>query len=793
MSDMKPKWKQTVSEGGNSALLFDDNTVVLFHETRPKPFAIINTFIDVNNIIISSEHFGAISNDTVQIYSIQNQQCQPLTEIPVESQSIALFEDTLYIAQNQKLLLTDLEGSVKLKVFLGQHEGDMFVLGSNAEVLVQLTDNNILKVMKIGQKEPFILHTLSINDSISSHLVSNILSLKISIDGMVTSMLLDDEILLLVNNREGKVKKIGSANNHYFCQFEPRVFVYETIEDNVLVVHICFFDEDLNLYTFEEMRLDPLNSKSIGMTTPTITIVHDLSSTETSTDKKSNQMYRIQSRKMLGFEHCDMGDADDLTSTTMFYHQLSCGHLDKALALAKQINQESLWKKLASHALCDRDTVVLKECSSPLGFEMITEEMHDDLTMFGEIAVEIGMLEEAVNLYKDLDRKDLICDLYVSRRMWDQAFRAAEEDEVLRKSIHYYCGKDLEAKGDLEGASVHFEKSSLPERKLLLWRCERGIVATPQSLLVQIKDEDNMSLPGLIAEYNGDLEEAERLFRATNDVANLIRLARGSTDNLEYKLGSIPLQKESDYYQMGIVFENQGDLPRAVENLRKSGSLDHAIRIIKMRPEYTDLLVELALESKDCPQKISCAEIIAKKGLFQKAARLFLDGGNVSKATEIMKQISDESLFQEDLSFQETVEYVNLIDELDLDIPTKSIKTCAKVLLEAKNEEKAIKFMQSRSLSVDIILALLKEYNVTLSEQKLNILVTNDVDSIAQYLIQSGDFVGASELYSEKGDYVQGLKCLLKNGTPPTKVIEYAKKSNSKEVFILAGNYLQTM
>jgi hypothetical protein len=132
MSDLKPKWKQTVSEGGNSALLFGDNTVVLFHETRPKPFAIINTFIDVNNVIISSRHFVAISKDTVQIYSLQNQQCQPLTEIPIESQSIASFEDTLYVAQNQNLLLLDMEGSVKLKVRLGQDEGDRFVLGSNA-------------------------------------------------------------------------------------------------------------------------------------------------------------------------------------------------------------------------------------------------------------------------------------------------------------------------------------------------------------------------------------------------------------------------------------------------------------------------------------------------------------------------------------------------------------------------------------------------------------------------------------------------------------------------------------
>jgi tetratricopeptide (TPR) repeat protein len=650
--------------------------------------------------------------------------------------------------------------------------------------------------MNIAQ-EPSNLHVLSINESMSSHLISNILSLNICVDGMVTSVLLDDETLLLISNREGKVKKIGSVKNHYFCQVEPRVFVYETVDDDVLVVHICFFDEDLNLYTFEEMRLDPLNSKSIGVTTPTITILHDLSSAdETSTNKISNnQMYRIQSRKMLGFEHCDMEDADNLTSTTMFYHQLSCGHLDKALALAKQINQKSLWKKLASQALRDRDTVVLKECSSPLGVEMKRKEMHDDLAIFGEIAVEIGMLEEAVNLYKDLDRKDLICDLFVSRRVWDRAFRAAEEDEVLKKSIHYYYGKYLEEKGDFEGASVQYGNSSLPERKLLLWRYERGILTTPQSLFEQIKNEENMSLPGLIAEYNGDLEEAERLFRANNDVANLIRLACGSDDNFEYKLETIPLQKESDFYQMGLVFEKQGDLPRAVEYLRKSGSLDHAIRIIKMLPEYIDLLVELALESKDALQKISCAEIIAKKGLFQKAARLFLDGGNVSKAKQIMKQLTDETLFQEDFSFQEKVEYVNLIDELDLDIPTKSVKACTKVLLKAKNEEKAIKFLLSKSLPLHNILSLLIENNVTLSKEKLNFLVKNssDVDSIAQYLIQSKDFVGASELYSEKGDYVKGLKCLLKNDTPPAKIIEFASKSKSKEVFILAGNYLQTM
>ena len=73
-----------------------------------------------------------------------------------------------------------------------------------------------------------------------------------------------------------------------------------------------------------------------------------------------------------------------------------------------------------------------------------------------------------------------------------------------------------------------------------------------------------------------------------------------------------------------------------------------------------------------------------------------------------------------------------------------------------------------------------------ISGQRLAVL-----NQIAKVAYQQGNYHLATKKWTQAGNKLQAMKSLLKSGDTE-KIIFFANVSRQKEIYILAGNYLQT-
>ena len=98
-------------------------------------------------------------------------------------------------------------------------------------------------------------------------------------------------------------------------------------------------------------------------------------------------------------------------------------------------------------------------------------------------------------------------------------------------------------------------------------------------------------------------------------------------------------------------------------------------------------------------------------------------------------------------------------------------------------------------------LELCLKYNIKMSEDMAEKLSAADVDNdeklrilnkIAEVAYQQGHYHLATKKWTQAGNRLQAMKALLKSGDTD-KIIFFANVSRQREIYILAGNYLQTL
>ena len=80
-----------------------------------------------------------------------------------------------------------------------------------------------------------------------------------------------------------------------------------------------------------------------------------------------------------------------------------------------------------------------------------------------------------------------------------------------------------------------------------------------------------------------------------------------------------------------------------------------------------------------------------------------------------------------------------------------------------------------------------EKFENAIQEDKLRVL-----NKIAEVSYQQGNYHLATKKWTQSGNRLQAMKSLLKSGDTE-KIIFFANVSRQREIYILAGNYLQTL
>jgi len=793
------------SRDGKTAIQIDEATVSIYHETQATPFAVLNTCITLQGLAVDSNYLCCWSTSEIQIYSVQNKRCTAMAEIPISLQDLAIHGESLYIAQNRSLLITDLEGTLRMTTRLSEEEGKPKFLHAISNVLTIFTDKGTIKVMDISKKEPKHLFSHRIFVEGTSLGQSNTVDcLQTNADASLISLTCTDQkdmgsrCLYLIESKSGKVKalenKIGNhyVMTHHWDSVEQKVLICELLfgEGTPPRMMTLFIDHELDPYVHNDAVLEPHSSTIVGVSIPHIFIYP--CAQQFPGNALAPETSKIELVELAGFEGCSLDSSASISSMTDFLFYLATGHCEKAFICADQMKKDQVWRKLAIECIRDENLEVAMRCLQSLcyqkGLPRVEQQGDCPEIALAEAAVQLGMIEEAENLYKKCDRIDLLCDLLRKKGSWSEAFDLAKDDEILLKSLNFFYGKAKEDEGDLSSAFEFYEKSSLSRRALLQKMINCGIGVDDFLRNQNGNKNELISLYALYVESLGDMDQAKRLYSTADDALNSVRIACTEGD-LHHAFNLAELERSGSAYYLAQYLEVKGDINGALKYYTMSGMHNHALRLCK-KHECHHLIFDIALKS-NTSQMLSCGQYLFELGELIKSARLFMTGGDSGKAIETTLQISFDGI-----NTAQRHEYIAIVDTLNVKISDETIAQCAKFLIQETESKNGLGFMKRRGSSIDSIVQLCLNENSTLDEEGVDLILSGKYEKehamlVAETCQSQGDLNLACRAFTKAGDRISAARCLLRSGNIQ-KIVDYANESEMRDVYILASNYLQT-
>ncbi len=813
MLSLTKNWLQSVHKDGKAALQIDEDSIIVLHDYVDKPSAILETYMKVEGLAIDSRYVCVWSRQDIQIYSVEDRRCEIFSQISTQLETLAISGDTLYVARGRSILVTDLQGAQRLTIRLPESEGCPKHLDATQTRLVICTDNGTVRVMDITRKEPQLL--LSCNKALNHcrFPLTSISSIKCNADCSMLSILSIDEtddsrrLLHFFEIKTGvhssyedfddSFSKSQSVMCHFWEQAEAKVFSCEirSKEDNFPRVLTLYIGPNAEIYIHTDAKLTSWSSVCSRISVPSLFILER--NLEYPVVSRTPDPYLCLWEKLEGFEDCDMENSELISAITDFSFYIASKDIGKAFICATSIKQNRVWERLGALCINNGDVGVAKQCLHAMGREdairaVVDAEKNPEVEVpLAEAAIQLRMMDVAEYLYRKCHRLDLLCDFFRQQGLWSEAFEVAENDELLKKSLHFYMGKSMEERGDISNAFIHYEKSSVSNSKVLLQKmiqCDIPI----ENYLRRIDNNELISLYASHLETLGRISDAKMFYSTAGDSLNLVRIACAEGD-LELAFEMVKDGCEAAAYHLARHLEADGDLPGALTCYSMSGMYNYAIRLCRANDGYDTELMRFAMKSQ-IPQLLSCAQYFHRKGDFEKAAHLYAKGGQKDKAIEMMSQMSiDEE------NFYIHTEYANLIEELDdKSISKETIEKCAEYLIKTDKSERALKMLKSKGWPSLDLLNVCIVHNIKLNDDLISIMGLEGCDkqymkSVAEVCKKQGNYKLACKKFTQAGDKTSAIKSLLDGDVDVTNIIAYANASRSKEVYILAANYLQKL
>ena len=810
MLSLKQDWLLSVHKHGKAALQIDQESVVIFHDFSEKPTAILDTGMGIVGLAIDSQSVCVWSHQEIQVYSIESRKCTIFSEIGLSLQTLTIVGESLYIAQGRCIIITDLYGAQKLTIRLPEDEGCPQHLDTTSTRLIIYTDIGTLKIMDITKKEPRLLFSKQNAFDDFDFASNSILSVHSNADCSLLS------IVSIDRNDDSRRRLFFYDMKSYACSSldsvidnedsevslccwdpaEPKSVLCEMRSRNSMVPKILTLFIGINAEPFvhSDYDLDSWRSTAIGFSIPSVFTLkrrQDYPSL-----MRSPETYEFVSETMKGFEtFSDIQNSELISAATDFFFYISSKDIDRAFICAALVKENELWYKLISFCVKKGSLDVAKKCLAEMKkYDAVASvkdaEKNPEIEVaLAQVAIEVGMMEEAEKLYVKCQRKDLLCNLFRHQEKWPEAFEVAGNDTLLNKSLHFHYGKWSEQNGDDENAFNEYKMSSFSGSKTMLRKMIEKEFPV-DDYLRQTNSTELISLHASYFERNGDIPRAETLYSTADDNLSLIRIACAKGD-LDDAFELARRGCKAGAYHLARHLEAEGDLSGALTCYSMSGMYNYAIRLCKLNDGFDTELMNFAMKSQT-PQVLSCAHHFVQKGEIEKAARLFIQGDDKAKALDILSDIP----LNED-NFNANSEYASLIEELDISVSGEILQKYAKFLVQAGDKERSLTILKSKGFSIADILDHCAEQKIILDEDLSKIILSQDADvetltEFANLCKSQGNYTLACKKFTEAGDKTNAMKALLQTGDIQT-IIKYASASRSKNVYILAANHLQKL
>ncbi|XP_051037087.1 intraflagellar transport protein 140 homolog isoform X2 [Phodopus roborovskii] len=608
--------------------------------------------------------------------------------------------------------------------------------------------------------------------------------------------------------------------NHFWDQSEPRLFVCEALQEvsgaqpqaidkqphvedtchkeDVLILSF-FASEEHGFLLHDCFPRPPIYQNLLGMEVPHYYFTKKPGEAEKE-DRVDSGHYHIPQmvakrplRDFVGLEDCDKPTRDAMLNFSFF---VTIGDMDEAFKSIKLIKSETVWENMARMCVKTQRLDVAKVCLGNMGHArgaraLREAEREPELeARVAMLAIQLGMLEEAEQLYKKCKRYDLLNKLYQASDQWQKAVEVAEvHDRVHLRTTYYNYAKHLEASADCGLALSYYEKSDTHR-----FEVPRMLSEDLQSLELYINRMKDKTLWRWWAQYlesQAEMDTALRYYELAQDYFSLVRI-HCFQGNIQ-KAAEIA-NETGDWaasYHLARQYESQDEVKQAVHFYTRAQAFNNAIRLCKENG-LDDQLMNLALLSSP-EDMIEAARYYEEKGeQMDRAVMLYHKAGHFSKALELAfttQQFAALQLIAEDLD--EKSDPALLARCSDFCIEHKQFEKAVELLLAAKKYHEALQLCLEQNMTITEEMAekmTVSKDSKDLSEESRRELL----EQIANCCMRQGNYHLATKKYTQAGNKLKAMRALLKSGDTE-KIVFFAGVSRQKEIYIMAANYLQSL
>ncbi|XP_053132123.1 intraflagellar transport protein 140 homolog [Hemicordylus capensis] len=807
----------------------------------------------VNGVFASKDAVAFWNGKQVAVFELSGASLRNSGSFPCDSPVLAMHEENIYTIEPNRVQVRTWQGTVKQLLVFSEAEGNPCLLDVCGHFLTVGTDMAHFKIFDLSRREAKMhCSTKALADLVPGS--SGIASVKCNAGGNKVSILINKadgsldskicfydtemDLVTLFDFQSGQQKEgrevLSFAGqeadrrnvtehpelcnripvSHFWDQSEPRLFVCETILDpsqqssdkkqqlteNVMdVLIVSFFStEEHGLLLQDSFPLPSAYQTLLGMEVP-----HYYFAKKPEAERKEEaepglvplyqMIARMPMRDFIGLEECDKATRDAMLNFSFY---LTIGDMDEAFKSIKLIKSEAVWENMARMCVKTQRLDVARVCLGNMGHArgaraLREAEQEPELeARVAMLAVQLGMLEDAEQLYKQCKRYDLLNKFYQASDQWQKAIEVAEaHDRVHLRTTYYNYAKHLEATAEHYLALNYYEKSDT--HRFEVPRMLSEDLQALESYVNKMKDKNLWKWWAQYLESQADMEAALKYYEMAQDYFSLVRVYcfQGNIQKAAEIANETGNWAAS--YHLARQYESQDDIKQAVHFYTRAQAFNNAIRLCKEN-DLNDQLMNLALLSSPEDMIEAARYYEEKREQMDRAVMLYHKAGHLSKALELAfatQQFAALQLIAEDLD--EKSDPALLARCSDFFIEHAQYEKAVELLLAAKKYHDALQLCLTQNLTITEEMAekmTISKDSKELSEDSRRELLEQTADCC----MRQGNYHMATKKYTQAGNKLKAMRALLKSGDTE-KIVFFAGVSKQREIYIMAANYLQSL
>lgn len=437
-------------------------------ETSTQQTAIVTSDIPITNLCLTDINLILTNGKTVMVYKIQknsqdsiDQGLKANSEITLnenlivrfsssfnsENVQIFIYDQNIICVSQNEVTVMSLNGVKLQELSFTDHEGKPIGADLSGKFLTIFTLNGYIKIYDVSRHELKLLIPVKNAYDLFENF-GEVIMAKTNFDGTLVAITIATESLV----PDGKL---------YVWRLETDSIVfYDFLQkenvDTIARLPITFnWDTDDNRLLACEAKLIPQSSKNSDITSliesqvyvmfPTNNKIMEIEIIDLSSNEQLINLCapNIITLKVGVIGHKILRDFIGLQSTDKttrkmvldFSLNVSLGNLDQAFFCIRSLQSEAVWNNLARMCVQTGRLDVAKICLGHLkkarSVRAVRKAMEDQTlepdAKCAVLAIELGMIEEAENLYKKCGRFDLLNQLLQNCGRFEEALKIAEQ------------------------------------------------------------------------------------------------------------------------------------------------------------------------------------------------------------------------------------------------------------------------------------------------------------------------------------------------------------------------------